>query len=541
MARTAAPGGPTRVHHVFSLGAKLATAAAAFATVLGYVHSVGLDGSATRRTMGTFGAVWVGIAPAIDTLWAIGDSIHLAATVTDKHGTALVGSSIAWSSSDTQVVSVDNGIAVAHSSGAATVVAAVGELLARARVIVRPRPAAVHVASDSAVVLSEGTVRAVSMRTADARGHILGGYNATWHTSDSAVATVDTSGRVTGVGAGHATLTATVGAVSAQVPVSVVPVPGSLSVVSGSGQDGAAGNTLPVPVIVRLLSQRGRPLGGIVVHFRRGDVGGAVDLGGAPTDAEGRARTVWRLGDIPGRQRLLASVDGLDSTAVAEAEAEPVPSNTRAVVLHDAQRGAIATSLTEHVGLRLTDSSGRPLVDVPVSWSTLDGGSVTSLGPRSDSLGDAEAAWVLGPRAGRQRLLAAIGNGRLVKPVLVHATATPGPPVALVALSGNGQHAFGGASLPKPLTWRVSDAAGNAVPNVQIVLKPAAGAVADSAPTTDSSGVARARWTLPVVPAAGAVHLMARVEGIVQPVDVMATVVSKPPARPSTRSHHRRS
>lgn len=215
MARTTSER-PNKVHHVFSLGAKLATGAAALATVLGYVHSVGLDGSATRRTIGTFGAAWIGVTPATDTAWAIGDTLHLAATVTDKHGTALIGASIRWTSTDTTVASVSEGLVVARSPGATTIMTAVGDLLGRATVVVRPRVAAVHLASDTAVVVAEGAQHAVSMRTADARGHLIRDRVAAWRSGDTTVAAVDSTGRVTGTGPGHTIISATVNGVSAR-------------------------------------------------------------------------------------------------------------------------------------------------------------------------------------------------------------------------------------------------------------------------------------------------------------------------------------
>ena len=237
MARTT-PDEPTRVHHVFSLGAKLVTAAAALATVLGYVHSVGLNGSATRRTVGTFGAAWIGLAPAVDTLWALGDTVHLAATVTDRHGTALVGASIVWSSTDSLVAPVVDGQVVARRIGTATIVSAVGDLLAKAVVVVHPRVAALHLASDSAVDVAEGDTRTVSLRGTDARGHVLtlGDQRITWRSGDTLVVVVDTNGRMTGVTAGRTTVSASVAGVSAQMPVTVLAEPGTLSAVSGSGQ-----------------------------------------------------------------------------------------------------------------------------------------------------------------------------------------------------------------------------------------------------------------------------------------------------------------
>ena len=509
--------------------------------MLGYVHSVGLDGSATRRTIGTFGATWIGLAPAVDTMWALGDTVHLAATVTDRHGTALVGATIAWSSSDSNIATVTDGQVVARHPGAATIVSAVGELVARATVVVHPRIAALHLASDSAVDVPEGETRPVSLRGTDARGHVLGfgEQRVTWRSGDTLVAVVDSSGALRGVTAGRTTVAASIAGVSAQMLVTVVAEPGALSVASGAGQDAPAGTTLPVPVVVRVVSQRGRPLDGVLVRFRRIDGGGAADIASATTDHEGHARVSWRLGDFPGRQRLVASVDGLDSGATAIAEAEPVGSNTRIILLHDGQHGPIATKLAETVGVRLTDSSGRPLVDVPVHWETLDNGAVSTAAARSDSVGEAEATWVLGPVAGRQRLRVSVGNGRLVKPGVIRAFAAPGSPRAIRVATGTAQHGASGTLLPKPIALRVSDAAGNPVPDVRVAITLSGGTVPDSAPSTDSLGFVQARWTLPTTDHAGTFHLQARVDGIVQPADVVATVLAKPQASPQ-RSHHRR-
>ena len=217
---------------------------------------------------------------------------------------------------------------------------------------------------------------------------------------------------------------------------------------------------------------------------------------------------------------MIATVDGLDSATVIEAEAEPVAANTRVSLMRDGQSGAIVTALPSRVGIRMTDSTGRALVDVPVRWEVLDSGSVTALTPRSDSAGEAEATWVLGPRSGRQRVRVLVGNGRLVRPAVIHATALPGPATVLRVVSGSGQHTRPGTALPKPVVFRVADAAGNAVSGVRIVITLSGGSVPDSAPVTDSAGLARAHWSMPAIHHGDALHLSARVDGIVQPVEV---------------------
>jgi hypothetical protein len=244
------------------------------------------------------------------------------------------------------------------------------------------------------------------------------------------------------------------------------------------------------------------------------------------------------LGDFPGRQRLIAAVDGLDSTVTLNADAEPVAANTRVTLFHDAQQSPIATALPEHVGIRLTDSTGRALADVPVRWETLDSGTVTASTPRSDSVGAVDASWVLGPVAGRQRVRVLVGNGRLVKPAVLHALALAGPATTIRVVSGSGQRAASGSTLLKPITLRIADAAGNPVSGVRVALKLSGGAVADSAPVTDSLGLVRPRWTLPTTARTDTCHLLARVDGVVQRADVMATALAKP--KPPA-SHRRRS
>ena len=53
----------------------------------------------------------------------------------------------------------------------------------------------------------------------------------------------------------------------------------------------------------------------------------------AVTDADGRARATWMLGDYPGRQTLLASVEKVDSALAIMAESDPVAANTRVTAL----------------------------------------------------------------------------------------------------------------------------------------------------------------------------------------------------------------
>ena len=115
------------------------------------------------------------------------------------------------------------------------------------------------------------------------------------------------------------------------------------------------------------------------------------------SDADGIVQAVWTLGDRPGRQRSSLAVDGESPIATTlAADAEPVAANTR-VTTDEAPSGVAGTELSEPLIARVTDSTGAPLSDLPISWEADGGGTILGDGARTDSLGQARARWTLGP------------------------------------------------------------------------------------------------------------------------------------------------
>src|SRR5579862_468081 len=177
-----------KVHGAARILLRVVPACAALATVATFIHDMGLDGAQTRRTIGNFGATWVGLAPAVDTATSLGDTLHLAATVTDKKGTALVGTNIKWTIDHPDVAIVNpDGTVIAHMAGTATVLVTVGDLSARSTIVVHPVAAHVHVANDSAITLAEQASRPVSVVSTDARGHAILSRVARWRSSDTSI------------------------------------------------------------------------------------------------------------------------------------------------------------------------------------------------------------------------------------------------------------------------------------------------------------------------------------------------------------------
>jgi hypothetical protein len=476
----------------------IASTGAALVSIFSFLYSFGVVGEPeSHKTVGNFGAAWLGVSPTADTAHAIGDTLHLAATVTDKGGSVLVGIRPRWTSDNPQAAAVlPDGSVIIRGPGAATILVTVADLTARSRIFVRQTVTSVDIAGDSAVVIGEGERRAVAVRPLDARGHPVAGVPTEWQISDTTIAAIDSLGAFVGRNPGRAVITAAAAGVSAQAPLTVIPVPAAIAVFSGGDQRASAGTQLPQPIVVRVTSRRGKPVEGAVVRFRGEHGEPATEPRVALTDGDGRARVTWSLNDLPGRQTLLAAVEHVDSALAITAEAEPVAANTRMTTLSDELRGPASSKLPNPVAIRVTDSTARVLPNVPVSWTALDGGRVEPLSARTDSAGEARAHWTLGPNAGTQRVRVHVGAGRSVSPLTVMAAALAGTPSRLTVVTGDNQRAKAGSELAKPIKIRVTDRTSNPVAGATVAFSVSGGVVADTALETDSLGTASTRWTL---------------------------------------------
>jgi hypothetical protein len=266
------------------------------------------------------------------------------------------------------------------------------------------------------------------------------------------------------------------------------------------------------------------------VTFRLTDGQGVIDPSSTITDADGRARGSWTLGAYPGRQTLFATVENVDSALAIVAEADPVPGNTRLVALVDRVTGHAGDKLADSIAIRLTDSAGRVLSDVPVRWTVVDGGSVEAIFPRTDSMGVASARWTLAKKTGTQRLRAQVGGGSAVRipPVTVSATALAGAAKALVVVSGDGQRGAAGSQLSRSIVFRAVDENGSGVAGAALSLAASGGILSDSALVTDSVGMARTQWTMGH--SAGDYTLAVHHEGLRKLVKVIAHATPAAPA-----------
>lgn len=161
-----------------------------------------------------------------DTVNALGDTVALTAAVY-QGGTPVPGLQIGWSSVDAGLMSVDrNGRTIANAVGSAQIVAEVCGVADTAALTIRQVPSQLLVSPAPVAVDVADTVR-ITSEVADSNGVVIPGQAITYAIADTLVATVDSTGLVTGVSGGITTMTVTGGGLNRDVSVQVV-IPGLL-------------------------------------------------------------------------------------------------------------------------------------------------------------------------------------------------------------------------------------------------------------------------------------------------------------------------
>jgi hypothetical protein len=492
---------------------------ATIVTILTFARQEGMIGPIA--TIGV-NVARIRLTPVTDTAWALGDTLSYAAIATDTNGVVLPTPLLIWTIANSEVAEArPDGSVIATGSGETSVVVTAGAASARARVVVHPRTVELRPAADT-VQVPEGSATSLIAIPYDVRGRMIRGVLARWRSFDTTVVQVDSLGLATATRPGLAATEARLDGVNARLYVRVTPVLGSLALGSGADQHARAGRDLPAPVVVRTLSRQGQPIGGILIRA-------AVDQGRLETDTvrsddNGAARFRWTLGDRPGPQHFVARADRLDTTYAVGAEADPVTENTVFTLVDSLGTARAGSALSSFVTIRLTDTLGQVLPDIPVRWLGLDGSRITPTGPRTDSLGLATATWTLGPKVGRNRARIIAGPGSA--PSFAFETRSDaGAPAVITVLSGDRQRSTVASTLR--VRVRVSDAAGNPVPDAALQSEMVAGSVALTDPVSTADGTVRLNWTLG--PTAGAQEVTLKI-GAAR-VKLIATALPAPAAK----------
>ena len=166
----------------------------------------------------------ISVSPASPSI-GTGSTQQLSAATLGATGETLSGRTIAWSSSNPAIATVNatTGLVTGVAVGTTSILAK-SEGKTGATTITVQTPASSVTVSPSSHTVFATTTHQLSATVADASGATLSGRTVTWSSSNSAAATVSASGVVTGIASGSATITATVDGKSGTAAITVAEV-----------------------------------------------------------------------------------------------------------------------------------------------------------------------------------------------------------------------------------------------------------------------------------------------------------------------------
>lgn len=274
-------------------------------------------------------------------------------------------------------------------------------------------PASVSV-TPSELALEVGEDASMQAAVRDRYGNPVSGASVTWASSNPGVATVDGQGRVVGLGAGTAGVTASTataaGVISGSTMTAASPTAQAMSsgssglegtsaapaaaaegvstvrVVNGSAdypaevarsggnsQIGTVGEALDQPFTVTVRNGAGAPLGNVRVRWEITAGGGSLIDTVSTSSGDGRAVTRLVLGTNAGANSVRAIVEGLDPvTFNATGTAGPVASISVAP-----SSGSIGVGATLQFTATPRDQYGNEVSNLTLSWSSSATGVAT--------------------------------------------------------------------------------------------------------------------------------------------------------------------
>jgi len=287
-------------------------------------------------------------------------------------------------------------------------------------------PTTIAVVPPSITFSAIGQTEQLSASVEDQTGAIIEEGQVSWISSNPAIATVSSEGLVTATGVGSAQLTATAGAATAAVDVTVSQTPTQVQKVSGDAQTGTVAQPLALPLTVELRDALGNPITGVTLTFTVTQGGGVVASPSVTTGADGRASTAYTLGTSAGpNHRVTASSQVASVSAVFLATAVAGPPASVAPECGNGQSAPPGEPVPTQPAVRVSDAFLNPVTGASVRFEVgVGGGSVTGTTQATGATGVARVgSWTLGS-AGTNTLIATVtGEAITGNPVTLTATA----------------------------------------------------------------------------------------------------------------------
>jgi uncharacterized protein YjdB len=289
-----------------------------------------------------------------------GQSTQLSALVTDDRGQVLTGRPIVFTSSSTAVATVSNaGLVTGVSSGTVTITATSEGSTGTATVTVAPEPVASVTISPPNPSVIIGQALQLTAVAKNSSGQVLNGRTVSWSSGAPGLATVSSSGVVTGIAPGMAVIIATIGGVQGSVLVTVRPVPVASVTISPASTGTVVGQTIALTATT--LDAAGNVLTGRVVGW---------------SSSDNTVATVSGTGVV-----TAVSVGTVTITATSEGQAGTATITVSLVAVASVSVTPSPANLTVGQSLQLSatprDAGGNVLSGRNVSWTTANSAVAT--------------------------------------------------------------------------------------------------------------------------------------------------------------------
>ncbi|NUM78305.1 Ig-like domain-containing protein, partial [candidate division KSB1 bacterium] len=286
-----------------------------------------------------------------------------------------------------------------------------------------------------------------------------------------------------------------------------------LALLSGCDQSGRVGETLALPLVVRVTDQDSLPFKGKSVQF-------AVTSGEADfedsrevtvtTDANGLASANLTLGTQPQNIKVEIRASGLAGSPIAcAATALPGFPAEVAIVSGNEQRVSV-NNAADPLVVKVADRYQNLLANQPVTFRVFsgrggfeNGGSLTTQKQiLSDNLGLASVTLIASDVYGDTMKIAVKPDSALSSAVQDTFTVVTAVPHLIQIAGGNEQSAAIGTTLPQPLAVQLWDAEGEPLKNYPVVFKIVgeegrlANGLKSISVSTSNEGFAQTMWTL---------------------------------------------
>jgi uncharacterized protein YjdB len=300
---------------------------------------------------------------------AVGATSALQATVKDQSGNTMTGQTVTWSTNNAAAATVSStGIVSGVAAGSATITASTAGVSGTSAITVTTGPppppvvTTVTVGPTSASVVA-GATTTLQATVKDQNGNVMTGQTVTWTTSNGAAATVNSSGVVTGVAAGSATITATSSGKTGTSSITVTAVPPVVTTVTVAPTSASVVAGATTTLVATVKDQNGNVMSGQTVTWSTSNaVAATVNSSGVVT------------GVVAGSATITATSSGKSGTSTITVTAVTPVVTTVTVAPTSA---SVIAGLTTTLQATVKDQNGNVMTGQTVNWSTSNAAAAT--------------------------------------------------------------------------------------------------------------------------------------------------------------------